>query len=160
MIFMGDGDKFPELIFGLVGAIGTNLELVAENLAESLQAAGYHAAPPIRLSALIRALNSPWSDLPNRDDPDYYDKAMDAGNDLREKLQRNDAVAALAIANISDLRKEEEAKGLRMKRAYILHSLKRPEEIKLLREVYGSTFFVISAYAPRVLHVLTGWRPN
>jgi deoxycytidylate deaminase len=144
-----DGDKFPELIFGLVGAIGTNLELVAESLAESLLAAGYHATP-IRLSALIRALNAPWSNLPDRGDPNYYDKAMDAGNNLREKLQRNDAVAALAIANISDLRKEQvTAKSFRLKRAYILHSLKRPEEIKLLREVYGSTFFVISAYAPR-----------
>jgi deoxycytidylate deaminase len=145
----GDGNKFPELIFGLVGAIGTNLELVAESLAESLLAAGYQAAP-IRLSALIRALNSPWSDLPDRDDPNYYDKAMDAGNNLREKLHRNDAVAALAIANISDLRKEQAAaKSFPLKRAYILHSLKRPEEIKLLREVYGSTCFVISAYAPR-----------
>ncbi len=141
---------FPELVFGLIGSIGTNLEIVQENLEESLKSVGYKILR-IKLSDLMRDLSKPWGAIPDRSAPDYYDKAMTAGNRLRKKLKQNDAMAKLAIARIRDLRETSEKKvnGPREKRAYILSSLKRPEEIETLRLIYGSTFFAISAYAPR-----------
>src|ERR1035438_3176423 len=76
----------PELIFGLVGAIGTDLAQVEDALKNSLTSVGYIAVP-FKLSDLMRELNPPWSSFPERGDPEYYGKAMDAGNNLREELQ-------------------------------------------------------------------------
>src|ERR1017187_10011989 len=73
---------------------------------------------------------------------------MDAGNNLREELQDAGVMANLAIASICRRRdKAAEQKGLKV--AYILNSLKRPEEIDCLRDVYGPSVFIISAYSPR-----------
>jgi hypothetical protein len=46
-------------------------------------------------------------------------------------------------------RTKKQNKEQNEKRAYILTSLKRTEEVTLLRDVYGASFFVISAYSPR-----------
>src|SRR5271155_4554865 len=92
-------EKYPELIFGLVGAIGTDLAQVEDALKNALASVGY-VAVPIKLSDLMRALNKPWSDFPERNDPEYYEKAMDAGNRLREKLQDPCVLAKLATASI------------------------------------------------------------
>ena len=98
----------------------------------------------------------PWGKLPERADPKYYDKAMTAGNKLREQLGQNNALAGLAIARIRDVRELERKKLSKNQSevtkpvAYVLSSLKRPEEVELLRLIYGPTFFAIAAYSPRV----------
>jgi len=37
--------------------------------------------------------------------------------------------------------------------AYILHSLKHPDEVELLRRTYGSRFLLVGAYAPRAVRL-------
>jgi len=142
-------EEHPELVFGLIGAIGTELELVERALHKSLSDVGYDTVD-LRLADLLRDLPPAWINLPPRSHPNYYSLAMDAGNKLRADLGRADAMAALAMLAIVKFRAENPApKGKGARRAYILSSLKRPEEIKLLRDVYGASFFAISAYAPR-----------
>jgi hypothetical protein len=46
----------------------------------------------------MRELKASWSEFPERDHPEYYEKAMDAGNRLRDKLQDGSVLARLAIA--------------------------------------------------------------
>jgi deoxycytidylate deaminase len=144
-------ELYPELIFGLVGAIGTELGQVEDALKNALASVGYIAVP-IKLSDLMRELNSPWSTFPGREDPEYYEKAMDAGNKLREKLQDAGVLANLAIASIRRRRDKAGPEDGR-KVAYILNSLKRPEEIDSLRRIYGPSVFIISAYSPRAARV-------
>jgi len=141
----------PELIFGMVGAIGTELSQVEEALKNALASVGY-VGVPIKLSDLMRELKTPWSEFPDRDHPQYFDKAMDAGNQLRKKLQDGSVLAKLAIASIRRRRDKAGPEDGR-KVAYILNSLKRPEEIDCLREIYGSSVFIISAYSPRAARV-------
>lgn len=80
---------------------------------------------------------------------------MDAGNTLRERTQRADAVAVLSLYAIRQERsqrsgsKNSEADGM----AWILHSLKRPEEIELLRRIYGPRVWVLGVHAPRAKRV-------
>jgi hypothetical protein len=105
-----------ELIFGLVGAIGTELGQVEDALKNALASVGYIAVP-IKLSDLMRELNSPWSTFPGREDPEYYEKAMDAGNKLREKLQDAGVLANLAIASIR--RRRDKAGAGRWKKSRI-----------------------------------------
>lgn len=80
---------------------------------------------------------------------------MSAGDELRERWGRRDAIALLAINRIALERKrltgDEALPGDRV--AYILRSFKRPEEVKLLREVYGSRFLLIGVAATEQLRV-------
>jgi cytidine deaminase len=138
-------DESPELVFGLVGAIGTELEMVQRAMQTSLSNVGYDVVE-VKISDLMRE----WTDMPERNDPDYYDKAMTAGNLIRENLKRPDAMAGLAIGFIQKFRELRLSEPIpNEKRAYVITSLKRAEELALLRSVYGASFFVISAYAPR-----------
>ena len=57
-----------------------------------------------------------------------------------------------AVLSISSLRRELEEAGVK-RRAYVIRSLKHPDEVDFLREVYGKNFFVISAYSPHATRV-------
>jgi deoxycytidylate deaminase len=141
----------PELVIGLVGAVGCDLPAIAETFVTALRDVNYDGVP-IRLSHLLHDL-MPYAHLPGiHDQEDYISGHMDAGNDLRQKTT-NDVMAHLAIARIRIARQrgdeEESENEPRARVAYILNSLKRPEEVTKLREIYGSAFFVVSAYASR-----------
>ncbi|MDP9049324.1 MAG: hypothetical protein M3O31_01165, partial [Acidobacteriota bacterium] len=149
-------ENCPELVFGLVGAIGTNLEHVQNCLSDQLESVGYETVN-VKLSDLMRELcelNPKWYLFPAKTDTDYYERAMKCGNKIRADLKRADAVAGLAIASIKRRRmKNKSMDKLPKKRAYILSSLKRQEEVELLRDVYGASLFIISAYSPRAARV-------
>jgi len=136
-----------ELVIGLVGAAGVDLGAVAGDLRAELAQFGYRALD-LHLSDAFVAFN--WS-APLVDEP--YDERiwsyMTAGNELRERWQRPDAMALLAVNRIALERRkitgDERTPADRV--AYIVRSFKRPEEIKLLREIYGSRFLVVGVAA-------------
>jgi cytidine deaminase len=78
---------------------------------------------------------------------------MDAGNDLRQTLGSGDALAAGAIARITELRLTTGSPEPLSRYAYILRSLKHPEEVKTLRRVYGEGLTLVAAYEPRPARV-------
>jgi cytidine deaminase len=100
----------------------------------------------IRLSKLIEELIG--QDFSLLSDDKRVDNLMDEGTRIREKAGHGGAVAMLALAGIDRVR-QSEFKGEAERNAYVLHSLKRPEEIETLRNIYGRYFFAISVYAPR-----------
>lgn len=135
----------PELVIGLVGPVGIDLDPIIEALARRLEAVEYKAVP-IRLSAQIeKFFGVDHSDLA---EDERIEKLMDAGTRLRENSERGEAVALLAIAEIRRLR-QQELNGSTQGNAFILRSLKHPDEVDTLRAVYGKGFVLISAYAPR-----------
>ena len=141
----------PELVIGLVGAVGCDLSAIAEAFDTALREVDY-AGVVTRLSHLLHNFE-PYAHLPHvHDQEEYISGHMDAGNDLREKTS-NDVMALLAMTNIRVARQqddiEESEDQPRERTAYILNSLKRPEEVTRLREVYGGAFFLVSAYASR-----------
>ncbi len=140
-----------ELVIGLVAAAGTDLDRVGQLLENTLETVNY-TAKPIRLSGLLHEIPNPsWDPLPTAPEETRYERHMDAGNALRKALDRDDALALLAIGKIRDLRQKatgdanKPAQGV----AYVLRSLKTPEEVETLRRVYGSRFVLIAAYSPR-----------
>ena len=143
----------PELIFGLVGPLGTDLSMVAQVLADRLTQVRYRAKVH-RLSKAMRDLaGTPWSELPDPQGPRdiAIDAHMTAGNKLRETLGRNDAMAMLGLMAIQEFRQGEHGDATKplAQYAHILHSLKRPEEVRSLRRIYGPSFVVLAAYSPR-----------
>lgn len=135
----------PEVVIGLVGPVGIDLDPIIEALMRRLEAVSYRPKA-VRLSAQIeKFFGMDYADLP---EDKRIDKLMDAGTRLREKSERGEAVALLAIAEIRRVRLQE-LNGSTENNAYILRSLKHPDEVETLRAVYGKGFFLISAYAPR-----------
>jgi deoxycytidylate deaminase len=142
-------DDHPELIFGLVGPIGVDLESVTDALTAALRDFEYDAQI-FRITELMREVKVGLP-LDSTGYIESFQQRIAYANKVRELLGRNDALAILAISAIRQFRVKlggsvEEPKS---KQAYIIRQFKRPEEIKLLRAVYGRQFIQISAYAPQ-----------
>jgi hypothetical protein len=140
----------PELIFGLVGPIGVDLDTVTSLLEDALHVVNYNV-DALRVTKLMQEIPT---DVTLDENPHYIDsfrQRINYANAVRNKLARSDAMSILAISAIRELRKQrggnEEAPL--PSQAYIIRQFKRPEEIKLLRAVYGRQFVQISAYAPQ-----------
>lgn len=141
-----DIDNSSELVIGLIGAVGTNLDLLKISITEMLKAYSYDVKF-IRISKdIISQFCSISSNYNN------YQKAnelMTAGNTLREK-SRDNAILSMAVsAKISSTRAKDEGNTPtpNPRTAYIIHSLKHPDEVNLLREVYTNGFYLIGVYA-------------
>jgi cytidine deaminase len=138
----------PELFFGLVGAAGTDLDKVGSALAKALHTADY-ATETIRLSSLLKAIDK-FKDLPppTKDYFEYVNRHMTAGDDFRRDTGMPEAVALLGVGNIKEKRTTEGKKDGEViaNQAYIFRSLKNPAEVKALRLIYGSSFYLIAAY--------------
>jgi len=145
------GDHSTEIVFGIVGAVGTDLEMVTTELKVALNTFNYETHE-VRLSALLAELD--WDvELPSSFSDTHIATHMNAGNRLRRTWGRGDAMALLALAAIAEARAERNADADPHtpldRHAYVLRSLKHPEEIELLRSIYGARFYVVSAYSPR-----------
>ena len=146
-----DSQSHPELIFGLVGPLGSDLNFVASTLEDALNHVDYRSTN-VRLSHLMRSLpREPWSKLPTDRNGKSLDAHMTAGNGLRQSLGRGDALAMMAIGAIRDFRDEEVGEEHKPipQTAFILQSLKHPAEVESLRRIYGPAFFLVAAYSPR-----------
>lgn len=143
----------PEIFFGLVGAVGTDLDIAITALEDALRSANYES----RVVKVIDQLKA-FKRYSNRlDKPSIYDRyvgRMDAGDDFRKVSGLGQALALLSILAI----REQHRRAYSPKRspqqpiprcAYILKSLKHPAEVETLRRVYGPNFYLISAYTPR-----------
>lgn len=153
----------PEIIVGLVSPVGSNLHCVVAALQDELAAANYGAIV-VKVSSLLHQLQR-YEKLGQGNSSEYHriKRHMKAGTELRTTTGNGGIMALLATGEIRQRRFEENIKrGLRgeeayriplPRTAYILDSLKHPDEIHTLRDVYGDAFFVVSAYAPREYRV-------
>ncbi|MCY4635643.1 MAG: deaminase [Acidobacteria bacterium] len=83
----------------------------------------------------------PWDPLPGRDSRDYYERRMNAGDTFRATTGIGASMAALAVREVVKHRSQQAKGGKPV--AYLLRSLKHPDEVKLLRQVYGEAFSLV-----------------
>lgn len=134
-----------DLVIGLIGAVGTQLSLVQSIIESELQKYAYEYSL-IKLSSLIKQFPR-YQDL-NRDamNPrDYYSRAIEGGNAIRELLGPS-ALVQWGVLEIHKARSKP-VKDPSRARCYVINQLKTPEEVRFLREVYGSLFYCIAVYA-------------
>lgn len=151
----------PELVVGVVAPVGAKLTLVCNILEAELSKFGY-ISKVVRLSTLLPQL-VPYQPVGAKKYPSEYERVksyMEAGTDLRKRTERGDIMALLSVSKIRELREQENVGNTKIpaedrsrsplhRTAYILRSLKHPDEITTLRSVYGRAFLLVSAYAPR-----------
>lgn len=149
-------EKFPELFFGLVAPIGTKLDNVTIQLEEDLKKFGYKVET-IRVTELFELFAKvipPTKPFNTGTKYERYLSYIDYGNFLRAELKDNSILSIAAMYQVSNLRtKSSPGPANANKTAYIIRQFKRPEEIELLRSVYGEKFFQISIYSSRSARV-------
>tara|TARA_R110000868_G_scaffold49589_6_gene159697 strand:+ start:204 stop:1727 length:1524 start_codon:yes stop_codon:yes gene_type:complete len=140
------GKGRPELYIGLVAASGTDLEPVKNQLKAQLASFDYRYHE-IKLSKLISGLCKITTEGV-REDIRIKD-LMDGGDRIRAAYKGGDGVIALAVAAIRKLRSDNEdsSEGFTGSTAYIIDSLKNPEEIATLNALYGRNFYTVSIYS-------------
>ena len=148
----------PELIFGLVTPVGTNTSQLAERLRTALSQWNYRSIP-IKLTDYFNQQAPP----PQGEFEDHrIHRLISAGNEWCQDHNDNRAVARIALLMIRAARlqlhaaagesiADDEEKYLSRpvpRTAYIIHSLKRPQEVSLLRSIYGQQFVLVASQAP------------
>src|SRR5262245_22141331 len=149
----------PELFFALVAPVGVDLDMIIEVLSTELNRQKYSSS----LIKVTKSMLDVPSDVKIVLDP-YLDgirSRINYADDICQRLQRQDALAAIAIGAVQSererLNKELAEKGGRKLneqdfqrpfagQAFIVRQFKRPGETALMRKVYGKLFFQISAY--------------
>lgn len=146
----------PELIFGLVGPIGVDMAMVESRLEHALVSVGY-IPKPIRLTSLMEQVAVDEKLEEGADPLSHYNSRIRYANAVRAKCSDGAALVALGILAIREIREQENLKQrgepkenenyaeIPLKgHAYVIRQLKRPEEVHLLRKVYGRKFIQIS----------------
>lgn len=136
----------PNLVFGLVAAAGTDLSSIKTQLKAQLASFEYEYAE-VRLSQLIGGLCK--IDTTGKPEDERILSLMDGGDKIRDTARSGDGVICLAVTAIRALRTELEKKrgASPGSIAFVLDSLKNPDEIDTLRSAYGNNFYVISVYS-------------
>lgn len=142
--FLKKSSSDSQLILGLVGAVGTELNKVMEIINRRLDKFRYsHNMINISGDIIPQIVNLSGFEM----DTEYkrIDKMMDAGNRARQMSGDNSVLALGAAAKISSER--EETVKPKARQAYIIKSLKHPEEVERLREIYPEGFYLIGVHS-------------
>lgn len=131
-----------EIIIALVGAIGVQYKEVKEILKDRLEKNFAYEVEEIRVSKDIMEKLSNYTEPASTSQYDRITNLMDVGNRARES-SKNSGILALGVAE--EIRKRRKPTNARM--AYIVNSIKHPEEVKLLREIYGQGFYLIGVFS-------------
>jgi deoxycytidylate deaminase len=138
----------PELFIAIVAPVGADTERVCESLRESLGRFGY-TLETIRVIEQLKQFAGYLDEEPAKE----YERIkgrMDAGDRFRADTKRNDALALLSLFQIRRSREEAGSPDKPIpKRAYLIRSLKRPEEITALRLIYGSNLIAVAVHSGR-----------
>lgn len=150
--FHDAAERELELVFALAGPVGADLQEVGRTLADALKQGDYADVEEISVSALIRHLSARQRiEIASEPEEMRISSHMDAGNAIRRQCGTPAALAMAVIGDISGRRRRKGGQPAR--RAYIIRSLKRPEEVHLLRRVYGAGFFLIGVNVNRPARV-------
>ena len=144
-----------ELVIGLCGPIGTDLNFVSKCLREILVDDFNYTCIDIKLSDFIKK-NFNISSKQKENGFEYYKELIDKGNELR-KTDGNNILAKLAIHKVAQIRHEhstDENPPIHSKRiCFLINSIKHNEEYELLERVYRDLFYFIGIFSPHYLRV-------
>ncbi len=170
--------RFPELVIGVAGPIGVDIDAICDAVSDALRAVEYDSAT-IKLTDEIKDLTSSFKKPTRKGFHHLMNFKMDHASDLCRTREDSAFLMRIAIAairrerevfiadgkallNSEDLIDAEpefvgplspvayEAVGatdrVAQKVAYIVRQIKRPDEVDMMRRVYGRQFVLVSAY--------------
>lgn len=138
----------PELVFGVIGPAGADLGEVSTALAKELERYHYKSRI-VRVSDLFSS-TAGFGHLQEITHPRSLvdvEALMSAGDSLRRRTGRKDAAILMALGSIIDSHGDWQKEP--RDTAWILNSLKTPEEADLLTVVYAGRCWLISVFSTR-----------
>ncbi|KJF19116.1 deaminase [Rhodococcus sp. AD45] len=143
--------KGAELIIGLVSPVGMDTGGLAIEVQGALADYEYKTVI-LKLSDLLPTVSIPAGESEDQ----RINRLVEVGNTFCANNNDSASIARLAVSAIrehriallrsdGDTRRVGAIKSGRPRTAYILQSLKRREEVQLLREVYGTQFILIGS---------------
>jgi deoxycytidylate deaminase len=140
-----------ELVLALVAPVGTNFDKFQNLLTRCLASFGYKPNF-VSLSGLARNFRTEDILIESglSTEAARIEELMHKGNYLRFTSGLGEFLALAAAKKISDARPVEEVegqpprRGVLLKTAHVVRSLKHPDEVRALRRIYGAGFFLIA----------------
>lgn len=129
-----------ELVIGIITTVGTNIKQVKENIYDRLRYYKYDymdikvSKDVISEFSEIKSFNNEYERI------SFY---MDQGNKIRKETNDASILMKGAISKILIERDDPNYPAPRKRIAYIIDSIKHPEEVNFLRNTYGNGFHLI-----------------
>lgn len=141
------GLPFPELVVGIASPIGVELSWVVDGLFDALRSVGY-TSNLIRLTDEMLKFPVVIEPEEKKDFQSVVNYKMRYATALCEQYKNASTISAVGVVAIQRKRKEitRNDGSVPQRQAYVLRQLKRPEEVNLLRRVYGKQFVLVSAH--------------
>jgi len=137
-----------DIVVGLVGAVGTQLSRVVEVITDRLKAFNYTTREIHVSGDVIGVL---FDDIPSKFASEYdrISTFIEKGNRAREISGDNSILALGVSAEMFRERDRDEQGTVKPKRrvAYIVNSLKHPQEVTRLRSIYADGFYLIGVHS-------------
>lgn len=143
-----DDRKTDEIILGFVGPIGSGISFSAEIFANILRSRFSYQGRTLKISEIINDCSHLLDEqrvAPH--DEKRTEKLQSIGTRLREKFGYKYLVEK-TIAQINLQRGLSDGPPAARRYFTIIDSIKHPDEVHRLREVYGETFWLIGVFAP------------
>lgn len=162
---MNSSKKYKEIIIGLTGGQGSCLSEIKTHLEKELNIANYDVEE-IVISKLFEKVSGSVENIQGPDHQkiekkeikdiltkklDKYQKTfwrMQVGSFICKKTENKAILAKLAVLEIKRRRLNRKSEGKTNSVVYVIKSLKRVEEVKLLNDLYGRSFVLLSVYSP------------
>lgn len=152
---------YPELVVGIAGPIGIDVEAISQEVERALSEVGY-GSRTIRVTDEMMRYPAPGVAQEGSDHFSAMMFKMDYANRLCADADDAALLMRIAIQAITLIRQEELPPSTSEEptpeqiiegheevlpaTAYLIRQLKRPSEVALLRRIYGKQFILVSAY--------------
>lgn len=151
----------PELVIGIAGAIGVDIDAIFEEIDRAVKDVNYDTVVEIRVTQQMMKYPAPEITQNGKDFFSSMMFKMDYANKLCEDREDPATLMRIAMGAIgqyrhsnTELADDTDPAALNRKRedavlpktAYVIRQLKRPDEVELLRKVYGKQFILVSGY--------------
>jgi cytidine deaminase len=146
---MIDPLEYPEVVFGICSPIGVDNRLITEIISAEMRYYNYEYHK-IKITDIMKDIKVKGAELKERPFDERYDTYIKYANKIRELFGLPSSLAVLSCIAIKSKRREineksgREANSYLERMCYIVDQLKRPEEVSLLRQIYGRLFILIS----------------
>jgi deoxycytidylate deaminase len=139
-----------EIFIGLVGPVGVNLHSVQDSIASALKKLDYTCVE-IKLSDWI----SEHCDVDSSNDYLKLKGLMEEGSNCRRLSESGEFLALYGVKRVWQFREAEmglyedsNIPRIKPSTCYFFNQLKHPDEVRILRWLYGASFYLVGVYAP------------
>lgn len=142
--------EYNELVIGIITTAGSEKSILVTAITDALRKFHYSSEVISVTRDVIDDLYGSYNEP--LDEYERINHYMDLGNKIRAEAKSNSILMRGAVSKIYSKRNinpesaEDKSKGQRLpsvRKAYIIDSIKHPDEVKFLRNVYKDSFFLI-----------------